>query len=381
MTGTVSRRMLLARRAGKAAACSLQSLERRAAMVFFPGASRIVASAVLSALWLAPVVLADTPATAGELTTLRLVLDGRLEAPAAPFIMASDRDYFRAEDLIVAVEPGISSREAIGRVAAGAADIAFADINALTRYRDENPSIDVKAVMIVYDRVPSAIVGRKSRGIAQDLASLQGKRFGAPTFDAAFAQWPILKAVNKIDDSSMTFERVGLPVRDPMLASGEVDAVFDASMASYVTLRSRGVAADDLVIMPMREYGLELYGNAIMVSSKLAAEKPDVVKRFLRAYVKGLKDSIAEPSAAIDAVFKRNNEIRKDVETARLRMLIDQSVVTAWVRSNGFGGIDRSRFSRAIDQMALAVNFRKKPAPEDVFTDAFLPADGDRKVM
>src|SRR5919199_1512741 len=77
--------------------------------------------------------------------------------------------------------------------ASGAYDIGFGDVNSLVRFRDENPATDLKAVMVLYDRPPFAIIGRKSRGITGDLASLRAKSFGAPAGDAAFAQWPIFK--------------------------------------------------------------------------------------------------------------------------------------------------------------------------------------------
>ena len=79
-------------------------------------------------------------------------------------------------------------------IASGAYDAGFGDVNSLVRFRNEDPGTDIKAVMILYDRPPFAIIGRKSRGITADLASLQGRTFGAPAGDAAFAQWPIFKS-------------------------------------------------------------------------------------------------------------------------------------------------------------------------------------------
>ena len=93
----------------------------------------------------------------------------------------------------------------------------------------------------------------------------------------------------------MRFENVGFPVREPMLAQGEVDAVFGFSMSSYINLKSRGVPADDIVVMLMSDHGVDLYGNAILVSPKFAAEKPEAVKGFLRALAKGVRDTIARP--------------------------------------------------------------------------------------
>ena len=187
------------------------------------------------------------------------------------------------------------SRESIPRVASGTYDIGTGDVNSLIRFRDENPVVDLKAVMMVYDRPPFAIVGRKSKGVTADPKSLAGKKLGAPAADGAYAQWPIFRSVNKLDDAAMKFENVGFPVREPMLASGEVDAVFGFSFSVYMNLKSRGVPVDDIVLILMSDHGVELYGNVLMVSPKFAAEKPEAVKGFIKALTKGLRDTVADP--------------------------------------------------------------------------------------
>src|SRR5215211_557204 len=226
-------------------------------------------------------------------TPVRFSLDWRWEGPAAPFAVALDRGYFKAEGLDVTIDTAAGSREPISRVASGAYDAGFGDVNSLVRFRDENPGTDIKAVMVMYDRPPFAIIGRKSRGVTTEAVSLQGRKFGAPAADGAFAQWPIFKTVNKLDDSAMRFENVGFPVREPMLASGEVDAVFGFSFSVYMNLKSRGLPVDDIVLMLMSDHGVELYGNVLMVSPKFAADKPDAVKGFIKALTRGLRDTVA----------------------------------------------------------------------------------------
>jgi NitT/TauT family transport system substrate-binding protein len=313
-------------------------------------------------------------------TPVRFSLDWRWEGPAAPFAVALDKGYFKAEGLDVTIDPAAGSREPISRVASGTYDVGFGDVNSLVRFRDENPGADIKAVMVIYDRPPFAIIGRKSRGIGKEVSSLQGKKFGAPAADGAYAQWPIFKAVNKIDDSSMRFENVGFPVREPMLAQGEVDAVFGFSMSSYVNLKSRGVPADDIVVMLMSDYGVDLYGNTIIVSQKFAQEKPEAVKGLLRAIMKGVQDTVKDPSSAVDGVIKRNDVAKKDVELERLKMVLEQNMITPWVKENGFGGIDKDRFAKALDQIGLTFTYKSKPTVEAVFTEEFLPAADQRKV-
>jgi NitT/TauT family transport system substrate-binding protein len=329
-------------------------------------------------LGLAAALLAAGSAVAQ--TPVRFSLDWRWEGPAAIFAVALDKGYFKAEGLDVTIDPASGSREPISRVASGTYDMGFGDVNSLVRFRDENPGTDMKAVMMVYDRPPFAIVGRKSRGITKDVASLAGKKFGAPAADAAFAQWPIFKAVNRIDDSTIKLENVGFPVREPMLAQGEVDAVFGFSMSSYINLKSRGVPADDIVVLLMSDHGVELYGNAILVAPKFAAEKPEAVRGFLRALARGIQETARDPSGAIDSVIRRNDVAKREVELDRLKMVLDQNILTPAVKANGLGGIDRARFERAIEQIGLTLTYKAKPKPEDVFTEEFLPAADLRKV-
>jgi NitT/TauT family transport system substrate-binding protein len=311
-------------------------------------------------------------------TPVRFTLDWRFEGPAALFLMAFEKGYFKAEGLDVTIDTGNGSREAIPRVASGTYDVGFGDVNSLIRFRDENPSVDLKAVMMVYDRPPFAIVGRKSRGITNEAKSLEGKKLGAPAADAAFAQWPIFKTVNKLDDSKMRLENVGFPVREPMLASGEVDAVFGFAPSSYINLKSRGVPVDDIVLMLMSDYGVELYGNVVMVSPKFMAEKPDAVRGLLRAITRSVKDTLANPTLGAQLVIKRNDVAKVEVELERLKMTIEQNVMTPWVKANGFGGIDKARWDRALDQIGLTFQFKDKAKAGDAFVDSFLPASAER---
>jgi NitT/TauT family transport system substrate-binding protein len=336
-------------------------------------ASRHVAAGLFATLLTAGGArAADTP--------IQFSLDFRFEGPAAPFLVPIDRGYYKAESLNVTVDPAANPLEPITRVANGTHEMGVTDINALIRFRDANPAMPVKAVFIVYNKPPFAVIGRKSRGVLAP-KDLEGKRLGVSAADSAFAQWPAFAKVSGIDVSKVTVENVGYPLRVPMLAAGQIDAITGYSFASFVNLKDRGVPVDDLNVLMMADYGLKLYGNAIIVNPKFAADHPEALRGFLRAFLHGLKDTIRAPAGAVDSVIKRNELARKPIELERLQMAIRDNIVTPEVKADGLGGIDEARFAAAIEQITLAYKFKgDKPKPDQIFDAAYLPPAVDRKL-
>ncbi|HEY6023351.1 MAG TPA: ABC transporter substrate-binding protein [Pseudolabrys sp.] len=333
-------------------------------------AGRLAAAALL--------FVATVTTSAAAETIVKFTLDFKFEGPSAPFLLPLDKGYYKTEGLNVTIEPALGSLEPIERVASGDYDMGFGDINSLIKYRDANPAAPVKAVFMLYNRPPFAVIGRKSRGITGP-KDLEGKTLGAPPADGAYAQWPIFARTSGIDISKVTIEKVSFPVREPMLAAGQVDAITGYSFSTYIDLKDKGVPVDDVVVLLMADYGVALYGNAILVNSRFAAEHPDAVKGFLRAFVKGLKETVKQPSTAVDSVLRRNGQARKNVELERLNMAIRENIVTPEVKVNGYGGIDEDRFTRAIEQIALTYKFKAKPRPDDIFDSSFLPPAAARK--
>lgn len=334
------------------------------------------ASAVLAA----GAVLATSPAAAQSRadTSVRFSLDSRIDGTAAPVFQAIDRGYFGHEQLAVTVEPAATRREPLTRVASGDYPLGFADINALIRFRDANPEAPVKAVFIVYNRPPYAVVGRKSRGVAVP-KDLEGRRLGAPADDVTYAQWPLFAKAAKIDIEKVKVENIGAPVRVPMLAAGQVDALTGLSFTTALDLKDRGVPENDITVMAMADYGLDLYGHAIIVNTKFAAEEPQAVRAFLRAYLRGLKDAVKSPGSAIAGVIRRAEGAQRQLELERLTMAMRDNVATPEVRANGYGGIDAARFARALEQLSSIHKYKTPPKAEDIFDDTFLPTAAERR--
>lgn len=312
-------------------------------------------------------------------TPIRVALEGSFTGPYAPFLLAQDRGLYRAEAVDVSLDAQPAPPDAISRVATGAADMAFADINALVRFREHNPGAPLKAVFMVYNKPPYAVVARTSRGIARP-KDLEGKRIGAPPGEMASALWPAFAKLNEIDATKVKIENLAAAVREPMLAAGQIDAVTGTSFFAYLNLKERGVPLDDLTILQMADYGLPLYGDAIIVNTTFAAEHPDAVKGFLRAYLKALRETIRGPTHAVESVLKRNDGAKKEIELERLRMAINDNILTEEVRANGLGGVDAARLARGLDLLTQTFKLKTKTEPPDIFDASFLPPAAERRL-
>lgn len=322
-------------------------------------------------------LLAVPPVSAQSDARVRFSLDRAIDGTMAPFFLAIDKGYFKEQGIDVLIEPAASPMEAITRLALtnGAAepthDMSIGDINLLIRYRDQNPPTGIEAVFIVYDKPTYALIGRKSRGV-QFVKDTENRKLAAPAGDPASQLWPLFAKLNSIDTQKVTLMNVGLQVRVPMLVSGEVDAMIGNSFAA-ADLKDRGVASDDIVTLLMADYGITLYGSAILASAKFQSDQPDAVKAFLRAYARALRDTMQSPEAAVEHVLKRMQGARKEVELERLKIVVEQNIRKIDPKAETMGGVDSARLAAGFAQIAQFYTFKTKLKPEEIFDAQYLP--------
>jgi len=258
-------------------------------------------------------------------------------------------------------------------------DMASGDINSLIKFRDANPATPIRAVFMVYNKPAFSIVGRKSRGVSKP-KDLEAKTLGAPAPDGAYAQWKIFVQANGIDASKVKIENVGFPVREPMLQSGQVDAITGFSFSSFhqpqvherAGRRHRRHADGRLRRQPVRQH----HHREPEVCGRKAGRGEGLPAR-LRERAQGHRQGSVHRR---DSVIKRNDVAKKRSSSNALNMALKDNIVTPEVKANGFGAVDKDRLAKAIDQIAITYEFKNgKPNATDAFDASFLPSAADRK--
>ncbi|WP_234815023.1 ABC transporter substrate-binding protein [Noviherbaspirillum denitrificans] len=321
------------------------------------------------------------PALAQE-TKVRFQLDWRFEGPSALFLVAKSKGYFAQEKLDVTIDAGNGSGNAVNRVASGTYDMGFADLAALMEFTANNPTAPGKpvGVMMVYNDTPAAVFALKKSGIKAP-ADLSGKKLGAPVFDAGRRAFPVFARANQLDASKANWVSMDPPLRETMLAKGDVDAITGFYFTSLLNLNARGIKDEDIVVMPYPNHGVKLYGNAIIASDTFIKQKPEAVKGFLRAFAKAAKDVMANPDEAIKAVKERDGLIDEKLELRRLKLAIAGSIATANAKAEGFGQVSPPRLSLMASQVSDAYATKTRVDPNAVWNAAFLPAKGELNVF
>ena len=329
-----------------------------------------VALAALSAFGLA----------SAQTTPIKFQLDWRFEGPAALFLVPVAKDYFKAAKLDVAVDAGNGSGGTVTRVASGSYDMGFADMAALMEFHANNPDAPNKpvAIMMVYNDTPASVMALKKSGIKTP-ADLNNKKLGAPVFDAGRRAFPIFAKANNI--TGVQWTAMDPPLRETMLVRGDIDAITGFTFTSLLNLEARGVKAADVVVLPYPDYGVKLYGNAIIASPKILKDNPEAVKAFLKAFAKGMKDVIAKPADAIQTVKARDGIINVELETRRLQLAIDTVINSPNARAEGFGQVSAPRLSLMASQVSDAYGTKSRVNPDAVWNGSFLPTKAELNVL
>jgi NitT/TauT family transport system substrate-binding protein len=314
---------------------------------------------------LAAALLAAGTASAQDKVTLQL--NWFPSADHTPIYLAKQKGFYANEKIDLTIVRGQGSADAAQKIQLKQAEFGIADTPTVVTAIAKGG--DLRIVGIVFDKGPSNIFYLKSASIKSP-KDLVGKKIAAPPGDSHRLLWPSFAKANGIDPASIELVNVQPQGKQAILAGKSVDAVFE--LYTGKGLMEAAVGADNLANMLFADHGVATYAHAYFVHTDLIKQKPDLIKRFLKATYEGWREALANPQSAVDALAAEVQQgVDKKIYVENFA-LVAQLVATERTRANGLGWMSKEVMAETIGLTHSGGNMPKLVTPEEAFTNEFL---------
>ena len=310
----------------------------------------------------------------------RVLLNSNFSGPQAFFFLAQDRGYLKASSLDAEFVGGDGAAAIVPRIGKEGFDFGYGDLNALVPLVARGAADAPIAVFVAFNTTPLTIAVDAS-GPVKMPKDLEGRVIAGHPIDAALEVFPEFAAATGINPSAVTIQRSTGSMRSLVedMLGGKSAGVFGFVNTIIASVAPAGIdGRTRLRFLEYRHHTPDLYGNALMVSRKLLAERPADVTAFVRAVNRGLADTVADLDAAIDSVAASNPALRKDVDKPRLVGTLAIEMSHAEGARLGIGDVDDARLARGIALIATSRGLPRVPSANEIFTRVCLPPKSER---
>ena len=326
---------------------------------------RLIAAALGFALGLT----ALTPAAQAQERDVKFVLDFISLGRHAPWYVALGKGYFKEEGLNVTIMPSKGTADAIRNVVTGAAEFGFIDIPSLVAAGGAGSS--VKIVAANYQRPPYCIFSLDPGANIDTAKKLTGIELGSSSASFLPRIWAAVMEMNGIDSKTMKVVNIDAPARVPMLAARKVPSI-DLFIMSEPAIR-RAVPDAKPVCLFAGDLGLEIYANSIGVHEDFLKKNPDVVKKFVRAALRGWKDTFDNPQEAAKIQLQYVRALDPQIVVEEIEIL-RRVAITPDVEKNGLGSMTLERMKTTVDFINKNIEVPgEKLTAEQIYAPGYLP--------
>jgi NitT/TauT family transport system substrate-binding protein len=284
----------------------------------------------------------------------------------SPYFVATDKGWYKEEGLDVNIIPGKGSGDVVKKIDVGTAEFGIVDTGVGIVARAQGAR--VKVVSMLFDKSPYCMWMWKDAGINSP-KDLVGKKIGAPPGDAQRTIFPALATANGFDPDKVTFVNIGPEAKQTALAAKQVDVVFDYYSGAPFYYKALG--QDKVKYMMFADWGVDVYSNALIVTDKYAKENPGIIKRFVKASLRGWEFTLKNPGEAINIMAKYRTEIDKPLMLANLKLIVDL-FRTSRYKEHGIGWVDDKKMADSIKIIAQYRDLKVDVKTSDMYTNEFL---------
>ena len=309
-------------------------------------------------------LLAATTAQAQDKVTLRL--NWLLYGFHTPFYLGLERGYYKDEGIDLTIGEGQGSVRAVQTVGAKSDMFGLADGGSVVA--GVSKGAPVKAVMAITNSSPYSLAVRADSGI-KTLKDVEGKTIATAPGEAGLQLLPALFARNNVDIEKVKILRVEGSGKMVAVAEKRAEGLMAGLDNQSLTLPKEGVP---LIDFAYSKYGTNTVGLTIFTSTDLIKEKPDLVRRFVKATVRSFNAAMNEQEASI----KAGQKVKPDLETAlslaqlKVGLGLMKTEATAKLPTGYFAQKD---WDDTLELMKKYMALETSMKASDYYTNEFLP--------
>jgi len=274
---------------------------------------------IISMLILSLALSACGRAAPSPVVKVRLPLGYIPNIQFAPLYVAVDKGYFRQEGIEIEFDYSYET-DAIALV--GANNLQFAVVSGEQVILARAQGLPVVYVMAWYRDYPVAVTSKVEQGI-RTREDLKGKHIGLPgLFGANYIGLRALLNQADLKESDVTLDSIGFTQVEALATDKEQAAsVYVAN--EPIQLQAMGYQMN---VIPVSDY-VQLASNGLITNETTIARNPDLVKRMVRAILKGIADTVAKPDEAYDISTKfvetlaqADSKVQKEILSTTISM-------------------------------------------------------------
>ncbi len=261
----------------------------------------------------------------------------------APFYVAQSKGYYKAAGLNVTFHHGIVP-DLIGSMVAGKNDFVFAGGDEVLQALDKNKSLQIIDVATVFQKYPVSLIVPADSPI-KTLADLKGHSIGVPgPFGSTYTGLLALLYKANLSLSDVKVQSIGF-TQVAALLGHKVDAVMGYSNNEPLQLQAHGFNVRTFAVSDYQP----LISNGIITLNNIYRSQQQMVRDFVQATLKGLKEVIDNPSEAVEI----SKQYVPGLVPAQATTIL-QATIPLWQSSNGQLGYNDSATWQSMEQFLVA---------------------------
>ncbi len=231
------------------------------------------------------------------LTKASLRLKWLPQTQFAGFYLAKARGYYAAEGIDLTINPGGPNLLTENLVATGADTFGLSGgTDSVFASRDKG--LPIVCIGIAHQVTPFVFVSRAD-GPVKALTDFRGKTVTTWFTGANYVLLGMLaQAGIKQADFTLQPQQVSMT---PFI-EGQGDVATATVYNEYYQLMTR-MGADKLRRFVPEDYGVTFPRDTLVTSEAVIRDKPDLVRSFLRASIRGWREALRDPKAGVDTVM------------------------------------------------------------------------------